>query len=316
LRRLRLLNMKQITVLTFSILLILTALAVNSAWTESTENPPGGSEAVPLNDSLESQSKIGGLILGTGEPSQALIIDNGNLCLGADCKDAWPGDSSLEIIAVHSQTTSTPSCPLGWDSVWTGYSFGGAYQERYIGGGQDLGSPGSCVEQFYPMPVVECNGEGSETGCNYFTSDDYAMWLSTSGDDTGSINGISNIEPYISRCNVCQKKAKVIVRHSQTSATPSCPSGSSLLWNGYSLKGLNLTVGMSSSQDLNSPGSCLQQFYQIPFMECQQHSLNQCEHTTYNDHAIWMTGTSANTGEITDPAVAEQYISRCAVCAY
>jgi len=27
------------------------------------------------------------------------------------------------IIAVHSQDVSVPSCPVGFDSLWTGYSF-------------------------------------------------------------------------------------------------------------------------------------------------------------------------------------------------
>lgn len=27
------------------------------------------------------------------------------------------------VIAVHSQTTLTPQCPQGWESLWTGYSF-------------------------------------------------------------------------------------------------------------------------------------------------------------------------------------------------
>lgn len=26
-------------------------------------------------------------------------------------------------IAVHSQTTTTPPCPNGWNSLWTGFSF-------------------------------------------------------------------------------------------------------------------------------------------------------------------------------------------------
>lgn len=32
-------------------------------------------------------------------------------------------ETTSNVIAVHSQTTQTPQCPRGWESLWTGYSF-------------------------------------------------------------------------------------------------------------------------------------------------------------------------------------------------
>jgi len=295
------------------VVLLVVALAVNSAWSEPTVDPAGGNPYLPLHTGSIGQSKSGGLVLGTGSPTDALILENGNLCLSSDCRDTWPTNSDLEIIAVHSQTASTPSCPAGWDSVWTGYSFGGAYQDKGLGSGQDLSGPGSCLEQFIPMTIVECSDYDT---CDYFTANDYVTWLSATSVNTAPIDGVSNIEPYISRCNVCKSTARVITRHSFSTSVPSCPSGSTELWNGYSLKSMNLTDGMSSSQDLGSPGSCLQQLYPTPFIECQESAFNRCDYLTASDISTWLSTTATDdTGWLTGEDI-EPYISRCAVCAY
>ena len=81
----------KITALTFGILatVFLAAFYV-IAWQEPTEAPPGGNVATPLNVSITGQAKEGGLILNTGGAENALIIDKGKICIGSDCRSAWP----------------------------------------------------------------------------------------------------------------------------------------------------------------------------------------------------------------------------------
>ena len=43
-----------------------------------------------------------------------------------------------------------------------------------------------------------------------------------------------DIQPFISRCVVCDAPANVIAIHSQTLVIPDCPTGWSSLWIGYS----------------------------------------------------------------------------------
>lgn len=79
------------------------------AWQEPTDIPPGGNVSAPLNSSNIGQSKEGGLILGTNcvlPCENALIIDKGNICIGADCRDSWPVGGGVIItydMVVHSE---------------------------------------------------------------------------------------------------------------------------------------------------------------------------------------------------------------------
>jgi integrin beta 8 len=86
----------------------------------------------------------------------------------------------IEIIAVHSQTSAIPNCPAGWEKLGDEYSLAGSYLYGGYGGFNDLGSSGSCVEQFRPIPLIQCH---SPSQCNFFTSSDYSMWLSTDTSD-------------------------------------------------------------------------------------------------------------------------------------
>ncbi|CAM9114362.1 unnamed protein product, partial [Lampetra fluviatilis] len=77
------------------------------------------------------------------------------------------------VIAVHSQSVRLPSCPGGWDTLWLGYSFVMHVSAGAEGSGQQLSSPGSCLEEFRPAPFVECHGRGT---CSYYTNS-YSYWL-------------------------------------------------------------------------------------------------------------------------------------------
>lgn len=52
---------------------------------------------------------------------------------------------------------------------------------RYVQGngraaGQDLGTPGSCLSKFSPMPFMFCN---VKEVCHFSSRNDYSFWLST-----------------------------------------------------------------------------------------------------------------------------------------
>lgn len=112
-------------------------------------------------------------------------------------------ESRTRIIAVHSQSMDIPDCPHGWEELWLGYSYlmvkthptkkfvnekGKIDWKCFIfqsttdntgGFGQNLISPGSCLEEFRSQPVIECHGHGR---CNYY--DQLAsFWLAVIDED-------------------------------------------------------------------------------------------------------------------------------------
>lgn len=194
--------------------------------------------------------------------------------------------------AVHSQTSTVPTCPLGWPAMWTGYSLI-ATAGSSDGGIQDLGSPGSCLKNFLSNPFVECKA-GS---CIQNTPNDYSYWLTTS--DGASSNDTSNV----SRCTVCDASHSALVLHSQDAMIPTCPVGMTSAWVGYSLRSILVSGGSSRPDlalDLNSPGSCLPNHRTMPFMECDI-GAGSCAANTGGDYSYWLSNGSGA-------------ISRCNVC--
>ncbi|ROL45177.1 Collagen alpha-3(IV) chain [Anabarilius grahami] len=140
----------------------------------------------------------------------------------------------------HSQTMDLPVCPR---------------------------TLGSCLPMFSTMPFLVCNHNDT---CRYASRNDYSYWLSTDTPmpaDEALISGDS-LAQYISRCTVCEAPANVIAIHSQTINIPKCPSGWLPLWQGYSFVMQTGAGAEGSGQPLVSPGSCLQEFRKIPFIEC------------------------------------------------
>ena len=102
--------------------------------------------------------------------------------------------------------------------------------------------------------------------------------------------------------------------HSQTAQYPTCPPGTMLMWEGYSLLHI-YGNGHAQGQDLGMvcnliccnfcyivvasflilksilglPGSCLQKFSTMPYMFC---NLNQvCDYASRNDYSYWLSTT-------------------------
>jgi collagen type IV alpha len=114
-------------------------------------------------------------------------------------------ESTGNVVAVHSQNQTMPTCPPGWLDLWTGYSFVMNRAEGAEGSGQDLLSPGSCLEEFMPAPYIECKAAGH---CNKYSTL-LSFWL-TNVDQSKQFSPIQldtfkagNIKPQISRCKVC-----------------------------------------------------------------------------------------------------------------
>jgi collagen type IV alpha len=103
-------------------------------------------------------------------------------------------------VAVHSQSRIAPNCPEGWKELWSGYSFV-MHAVGAMGGGQDLASPGSCMENFRANPYIECNSRGE---CHFF-SDKFTYWLvNTYGQNFESATiKAGEIMNHMGRCKVC-----------------------------------------------------------------------------------------------------------------
>ncbi len=241
----------------------------------------------------------------SGEAPQAAPGDGNVQSIG--------GSAYISLLVRHSQTTSIPATPTGWTKLWDGYSYvltaGGG--EGYSGT-QDLGTTGSCLPDFRPMPFIEC---GSWNTCDYYTGGDYSYWLSTypSTADDGPINGKSNIGPKISRCAVFEADKPLLVRHSQTTSIPATPTGWTKLWDGYSYALTAGGAGYSGTQDLGTTGSCLPDFRPMPFIECG--SWNTCDYYTGGDYSYWLSTypSTADDGPINGKSNIGPKIGRCAV---
>ncbi|CAG5118322.1 unnamed protein product [Candidula unifasciata] len=215
----------------------------------------------------------------------------------------------------HSQDSIVPNCPHGTSKVWEGYSLL-FVQGNGQGHGQDLGTAGSCLRRFHTMPFLFCN---INNVCNVASRSDYSYWLSTPQPMTTSMQPVTgeDIRPYISRCAVCETPSPIIAIHSQTMMVPSCPSGWSDVWIGYSFVLSTGAGAQGSGQSLESPGSCLEAFRSSPFIEC--HGRGTCNYyaTTYS---FWMSTVEREDqfrrplSETLKAGDLRRRVSRCVVC--
>jgi integrin beta 8 len=215
-----------------------------------------------------------------------------------------PTDAPSQLIIVrHSQNTSIPSCPSGFSSLYTGYSFIFAHGFGFSQG-QDLGQSGSCLREFTGIPFVTC----SSGFCDSYLRDGHSYWLAVQGVNQPQSN--NNVD-LISRCNVCEGKATVITVHSQTLSLPNCPSKYSSIWHGFSYFLNTGVIGRGSGQDLASPGSCLEKFAAIPFAECN--GVHRCRRQESN-RGYWLAAVDVGHAPRIQSALGASRISKCQVC--
>ncbi|KAB1253474.1 Collagen alpha-5 chain, partial [Camelus dromedarius] len=229
-----------------------------------------------------------------------------------------PGTSTIAhgfLITRHSQTTDAPQCPQGTIQIYEGFSL------LYVQGnkrahGQDLGTAGSCLRRFSTMPFMFCN---INNVCNFASRNDYSYWLSTPEPMPMSMEPLKgqSIQPFISRCVVCEAPAVVIAVHSQTIQIPHCPQGWDSLWIGYSFMMHTSAGAEGSGQALASPGSCLEEFRSAPFIEC--HGRGTCNYYA-NSYSFWLATVDVSDmfskpqSETLKAGDLRTRISRCQVC--
>ena len=275
-----------------------------------------GTTTITIGDVAESP-------IGTALP---LSGSGGNsFCMGTyKCKTngSWednvaciekPFADPLYTYAIHSQTTSIPSCPTGYTSLWTGYSHAySAYSSHGDVDGEGLSHSGSCLKEFRFMPITEC----SNTWCDHGTGNDYSAWLYGHTSETSYSNmNLTTSSSRVARCRVCQGSKPLLTFHSQTKTIPSCPSGYSSVWTGWSFYAATITNEGGASSGLSSPGSCLKRFRPNVLMECEY---NLCRYKSSYDYTVWMSARTADSSQRSGQTALnnerDEHISRCRVC--
>ena len=173
-----------------SMLAFFFAATVNAQiWTGPSASPPGANTSVPLNSSNVGQSKIGGLILNTGNAEYGLLVPRGKIGFGT----LTPGDlfnifspSGVEVFKIL-------------DNGYTGIGVVSPTSRLSVAGGVQIGDDTAACAVIktgtmrYHGGVIEvCNGTawvaaGSSSGSNGTVGGGGSS--GSSGPVTGSTNG-------------------------------------------------------------------------------------------------------------------------------
>uniref|UniRef100_A0A3P9LC79 Collagen, type IV, alpha 6 n=1 Tax=Oryzias latipes TaxID=8090 RepID=A0A3P9LC79_ORYLA len=278
-----------------------------------------GSPGLP-GTSGRQERKPGGNVTFSAAPPTGLLLfilsgPPGNIGL-----PGIPGSSSRSIsigytLVKHSQSEQVPMCPQGMPSLWNGYSL------LYVEGqekahNQDLGQPGSCLPRFSTMPFLYCS---PNEVCFFASRNDKSYWLSTSAPIPMMPVSAGQIQPYISRCSVCEAPSQAVAVHSQDMTIPMCPPGWRSLWIGYSFLMHTAAGAEGGGQSLMSPGSCLEDFRATPFIECNG-AKGTC-HYFANKYSFWLTTVDPRREFVSSPnqetlkaGQERSRVSRCQVC--
>lgn len=215
----------------------------------------------------------------------------------------------------HSQNAQVPMCPQGMAKLWDGYSllFVEGQEKAH---NQDLGQPGSCLPRFSTIPFLYCS---PNEVCYYASRNDKSYWLSTTAPIPMMPVSEGQIQPYISRCSVCEAPSQAVAVHSQDMTIPTCPPGWRSLWIGYSFLMHTAAGAEGGGQSLVSPGSCLEDFRATPFIECNG-AKGSC-HYFANKYSFWLTTVEPSQEFVYSPAQEtlkggqeRSKVSRCQVC--
>uniref|UniRef100_A0A183CR21 Collagen IV NC1 domain-containing protein n=2 Tax=Globodera pallida TaxID=36090 RepID=A0A183CR21_GLOPA len=152
----------------------------------------------------------------------------------------------------------------------------------------------------------------------YASRNDKSYWLATGEALPMMPVNEQQIEPYISRCSVCEAPSNIMAVHSQSIQIPNCPAGWSSLWIGYSFAMHTGAGAQGGGQSLSSPGSCLEDFRTTPFIECNG-ARGSC-HFFANKFSFWLTTIedqqqfSIPQSQTLKAGNQRSRISRCQVC--
>lgn len=269
------------------------------------------------------------------------VDPNSNTITSCGGGASTPPTSTMETTLVIHGQSQNPTCPNGWSELWNGYSFAGGGSGNDIASSafQDLGSTGSCLQNFYPVPYFESQAvdptvgfyiDGPHTNSGGgMPRTAFTMWLYANTSDRRAQPQPSNSNygygpskaTHVSRCAVCSKPAPVLVLHSQTTLVPSCPNGWTPLWTGYSFVGMT-SADSNNVGNLGSTGSCLREFMPVPFLECGANDKHQnigygdyCHYGQTFDYAAWMTASYlGRSSQNLSATTIDRHVGRCSVC--
>lgn len=235
-------------------------------------------------------------------------------------------EKDFTFFVLHSQSDIVPTCPLGYDSMWSGYSLTSLAMDNNASAPQSLSSTGSCLEVGSGMPFIYCDVDKCKYG-DIHNGSARSMWLAnqnTSGSQvTSDLTKDEQAQTSVnmtSRCTVCAGSAPLITKHSFSTVPPPCPPGWKLQWQGYTFMGGVEDFNKYMSQDLGSPGSCLRQFVPTATLRCKE---KECKYADGSDYYLWAVASESvgdnssvnnksNNVYSTTPNIPR--IGRCAVC--
>ena len=110
-------------------------------------------------------------------------------------------------------------------------------------------------------------------------------------------------------------QSNVIAIHSQKNTPPDCPAGANKLWEGYSFVLANVH-GLSISQDLGKPSSCMRTFNPHPYTVCQGKSPDGSCRESVSDYSYWLASYPPNNDLKVEVQAKDShnFVSRCSVC--
>ncbi len=103
------------------------------------------------------------------------------------------------VIVKHDQNimgSSVIANIVNWKRVYDGYTLQGAV----LGSGIVVGTGGACLQNFAPVPIIECGGPST---CDFYTGGDYGAWATGLVADEGSLSGVGNISTITSKIGRC-----------------------------------------------------------------------------------------------------------------
>lgn len=123
-------------------------------------------------------------------------------------------EASSMVIAVHSQSTGIPDCPVSWHALWEGYSYA-MLASSGSGGEQPLSTSGSCLENFVPSLTIQCE---SDAQCQFQHVIGYWVKAAEPTEDVTTTESVIAHPPsshdaaeeqawnwHVSRCVVCSR---------------------------------------------------------------------------------------------------------------
>ena len=243
------------------------------------------------------RTRATGNLINQGTPIRLQIITDTSTNEITSCYDQNTTATGANTYVIHSQTNTAPTCPTGYDPLWTGYSL-----IAVTGGGAgtsfSLDSPASCRPNFQGLPFMECsNGD-----CDVQTANDYSYWLHRFSTINSPRATLTIGRGWASRCTVCLGTQPIL------SFPTSCPTGWTQLRQGTQLLFMNGGSGSQMAAD-GGPSSCLTKTGRIPFMECD---MGGCDIGTNDDFAYWSTTRTSD--QPSNASVSDSGGRSCYVC--